>query len=384
MLRRILLPGFAACVLALPASAQVTNDRVFYMDRAQEGKVVTVEGVAKESASSVQVLAPAPDSKVKVTISAADMVRIDYGAVPGVDRTGQLAAITLESGADAAKTLAEYRKLLTAPGATANPKSKRYLEFRELVWSAKAADAKTGDDFKLEGKKVADRLAAFSKANAASWETWSTARTAARYYCELDDSSAAADAISSLAGNAALTPELRHEARLVEVGYLIRADKRLDAEAVLKGLAADKAFPETGGLRERLGIFEEVVKAPLPPAASKPGDAPVPQEAVDARIAKVKESAAKIEALIAKAKDLQARGAGYGALGEVLVRHGLMREAMWAYLWVDVVYNQDRDEHVKAVGRLVQIFGALKEKEKGDGDKDRAESYRERLPRIRS
>ena len=80
---------------------------------------------------------------------------------------------------------------------------------------------------------------------------------------------------------------------------------------------------------------------------------------------------------------MQTRGAGYSALGEVYVRHGLWREAMWAYLWVDVVYNQDRDEQVKAVSRLVQIFGVLKEKS-GDGEKDRAETFRDRLPRIRS
>jgi len=382
MLRRVLLPAFTACLVALPAAAQV-SDRIFYHDRAQEGKVVTVDGEAKESAASVQVLAP--DKKVKATISAADMVRIDYGAAPGIDRTGQLAAITLESGGDAAKAAGEYRKLLAVPGATANPKSKRYLEFRELHWSAKIADAKVGDEFKLEGKKVADRLLAFSKANAASWEVWTTARTAARYFCELEDPAAAADAISVLGRNAGLTPELRHEARLVEVGYLFRANKRLDAEAVLKDLAGDKDFPATGPLRERWGIFEEVLKAPLPPPDAKPGDAPVPQEEVDARVAKVKEAAAKIESLIAKAKDLHARGAGYSALGEVLIRHGLLREAMWAYLWVDVVYNQDRDEQVKAVNRLVQIFDGLKEKEKtGDGEKDRAETYRDRLPRIRS
>ena len=98
----------------------------------------------------------------------------------------------------------------------------------------------------------------------------------------------------------------------------------------------------------------------------------------------MKLASAKIEALIAKSKDLAARGAGYSALGEVFVRHGLWRDAMWAFLWVDVVYNQDRDEQIKAVHRLVQIFTVLKEKEKvGDADKDRADLYRERLPRIR-
>ena len=179
-----------------------------------------------------------------------------------------------------------------------------------------------------------------------------------------------------LGRNVALTPELRHEAKLLEAGYLFRANKRLDAESILKELAADKEFPSTGPLRERWAIFEEIVKAPLPPPERKETDPPVPQEELDARTTKVKDAAAKIEAVIVKVKDFQARGAGYSALGEVFIRHGLLREAMWAYLWVDVVYNGDRDEQVKAANRLVRIFTEL-------SDKDRAESYRERLPRIR-
>ena len=380
MLRRFFLPTIASLVFAVPVLAQVTADRVLYRDRTQDGKVVTVEGEAKESASGVQVIGA--DKKVKA-ISANDMVRVDYGTVPGVERTGQLSAITLETSGDPVKTAGEYRKLMAFPGATGNPKAKRYLEFRELAWSARIADAKAGDEFKLEGKKVADRLVVYSKANAASWEAWTTARLAARFFCELEDLTAASDAIAILSRNAALSPELRHEAKLLEVGYLFRANKRLDAEGILKELAADKAFPATGPLRERWAIFDEVVKAPLPPQR-KDTDPPAAPEELDARHAKVKEAAAKIEALIAKAKDPAARGAGYGALGEVFIRHGLWRDAMWAYLWVDVVYNQDRDEQVKAVHRLVQIFTVLKDKDKaGEGEKDRADTYRDRLPKIR-
>ena len=231
-------------------------------------------------------------------------------------------------------------------------------------------------------KVLAPKLAANAKANVASWEAWSMARLAARYYCELEEPAAAADAISLLSRNAVYTPELRHEAKLLEAGYLIRANKRLDAEAILKELSADKDFPAIGPFRERWSIFDEIMKAPVPPPERKETDPVTPQEELDARSAKVKAAGEKIEATIAKVKDLQARGAGYSALGEMYIRHGLSREAMWAYLWVDAVYNHDRDEHVKAVHRLVQLFTIMKDKA-GEGEKDRAETYRERLPRIR-
>lgn len=384
MLRRFCLPTLAVLVSALPAFGQAIQDRVYYRDRAQDGKLVMLEGITKESASNVIVSSPAPENKVKATISATDLVRIDYGTVPGVERTAQLAAFVFEGTADPVKTLAAYRDLMKFPGATANPKGKRYLGFREAVWNAKLADTKLGKDFETEGKAVAGKLVNYSKENAGSWEAWTTARLAARFLCELDDVAGAADAIAILSRNAALTPELRHEAKLVEAGYLFRANKRIDAEAIVKELAADKAFPATGPLRERWAIYDEVVRAPLPPADPKPGEAPPSPADVEARLAKVREAAAKIEGLIAKAKDPAARAAGYGALGEVFLRHAMWREAMWAYLWVDVVYNQDHDEQVKAVNRLIQIFTVLKEKDKGaEGEKDRADTYRDRLPRIR-
>ena len=88
------------------------------------------------------------------------------------------------------------------------------------------------------------------------------------------------------------------------------------------------------------------------------------------------ESAAKLQAAIDAASDPAARGLGYTALAELQVANGLPREAMWAYLWVDVVYNQNHDDHVLAVARLVQLFEAM-------GDKERADQFREKLTRVR-
>src|SRR6185312_13813586 len=86
-----------------------------------------------------------------------------------------------------------------------------------------------------------------------------------------------------------------------------------------------------------------------------------------------------IEAEIAKAKDPLVRGTGYSMLGEVYLAAGKakLRDAMWAFLWVEVVYNHDRDEVVKAMTRVAEIFDAQK-------DEDRARAYREKLRRYRS
>jgi hypothetical protein len=50
---------------------------------------------------------------------------------------------------------------------------------------------------------------------------------------------------------------------------------------------------------------------------------------------------------------------------------------MWAYLWVEVVYSQDRDEVAKALLRLVKSFEVQQ-------DEDRAKSYKDKLRRFRA
>ena len=69
-------------------------------------------------------------------------------------------------------------------------------------------------------------------------------------------------------------------------------------------------------------------------------------------------------------------GGGCNFLGDAHLAAGKPRDAMWAYLWADVVFNQDRGEQVYAVGQLVGVFEKL-------GDKERAEQFRDRLPRVR-
>ncbi len=50
----------------------------------------------------------------------------------------------------------------------------------------------------------------------------------------------------------------------------------------------------------------------------------------------------------------------------------LPRDARWQFLWVEAVYNQDHEEVVKALARLVEVFEKL-------GDKEHASQYREKL-----
>jgi hypothetical protein len=87
-------------------------------------------------------------------------------------------------------------------------------------------------------------------------------------------------------------------------------------------------------------------------------------------------SVKKIEDVIAKTTDPALKALGYNLLGDVYTAHSKPREAMWSYLWVDVVYNQDRAEHLKAMTRLMDIF------EKAN-DTDKVQLYKEKVARSR-
>ena len=71
------------------------------------------------------------------------------------------------------------------------------------------------------------------------------------------------------------------------------------------------------------------------------------------------------------------RATAFSALGELYLIANKPREAMWEFLWVETVYNADKDEALKAMCRLVEVF-------KAQMDEERPKAYRERIRRFRS
>ena len=83
-----------------------------------------------------------------------------------------------------------------------------------------------------------------------------------------------------------------------------------------------------------------------------------------------------IEDKIAATKEPTVRAVGYGMLGELYLASKKPRDAMWMFIWVETVYNQDKDEVLKALVRLASIF-------KGMMDEDNERLYREKIRRLR-
>jgi len=353
--------ALAVALMLLDANGLFAQrDGVWFRDPTKEGKLTKIDGEVKETISGVEVT----DGAKKVTkISPADMVRIDYENLQGVDRSAQISLRPGElSGNDPEKLAAEYAKLV-ATSKDAPVKAKRYVAFREGYWLARAAAAKPDADFSETAKAVIAKLMTFTKEHNRSWELWQMAQEAGRLAIHIEDKETALAAWKVLADNTELPLALRHKAQLFHAGLLLRKGDMAEFKKTVMEIKADPRL-DTPALKEQLAIYVEV--ANLPPAIEPKEGEPRTKSA----------GLAKVEAAITLAKDPVARAAGYNALGDLLVAQKLYRDAMWAYLWVDTVYNQDKDEQLKATSRLIDIFKRL-------GDEDRASQFTDRLAKLR-
>ena len=351
-----------ALVAAVTASAVVAQpggppDRVYYRERGEDGKWSApkfTDGPTKESAGGVEV---AVGGKARV-IPPTDLIRVEYGTLPGLTNADRAPLTAFEDGKEPAKSAAAFGESRKKAGAGANPRTKKYLAFREAMWTAKAADATTGDAFAAEAPRSVAALTDFARQYKGTWEAWPALRTAARQLTELGQHAEAAKLLGELANTPGLPRDLKHDAKLAEATALLRADKSLEAQGVIAELEKDGEFPASGGPRERLGMLKLAAGAPKASGDGKP------------------DAVLQLESAVGAAKSPLARAAGFNLLGDALVAAKLPRDALWAYLWVDVVFTADKDEQAYAAGKLAGLFAAL-------GDAERAAQYEEKRPRVR-
>jgi hypothetical protein len=328
-----------------------TPDKVYYRDK-KDGSVRSTEGELKPTPAGYQVLS---GGKVVLTVSPADIVRVIPGDLPGLDRLKDvLPQVTLEEKKEWEKARVNYLEQKKKLGAPAD-KTRRYLEYKVALASAKVADeAREEDGWKQKAEEAVRLLELFLTEYKSGWEVWSVGRTLARLQSDLDKHPDAAATWGRLARSPDVPADLQREAAFQEVDCLVRGQRYTDASARLAELAKGAGG---GPAAERAAIYQLAVKAAV---AQAPLDAVGP-----------------VEKAIGESKDPVARATGYSMLGELFLAGGKPRDAMWSLLWVEVVYSQDKDLVAKAMNRLVEIF-------RQQGDEERVRAYRDRLREFRS
>lgn len=326
------------------------TDKIYFRDK-KDNQVRNLEGELKMSPAGIQVVA---GGKVTATVSPYDVVKVVPGDLPGLDRIRDvLPPLGLEDKHEWEKARAIYVNLQKqTPGA--NEKTKRFLEYKLATLAAKVADeAREEDGWEAKTREAVVLLERYMTGFPNGWELWGVGRTLARLQGELGKYPDAAATWSKLGKNAETPPDLKLEAHMQEIDAAIRGTRYPDAVAKAAELA--KTAP-AGAAKDRVAIY---------------------QAAADALSKSAVEGVGPIEKAIADSKDPAVRATGYSMLGELYLAAGKPREAMWAFLWVEVVYTQDKDEVLKAVARLATVFQM-------QGDEERVKAYREKLRKYRS
>jgi TolA-binding protein len=133
----------------------------------------------------------------------------------------------------------------------------------------------------------------------------------------------------------------REDAELRAARVSLRAHKYAEAQARLQSLISKFPSGSPSATRARIAQAECLSASKKPEEARK-----------------------VLRQVLNETKDRNLKAAAYNALGESFVQAKNYKDARWEFLWVDVVYNQDKAEHAKALYYLWFVFEQLNEPER--------------------
>jgi tetratricopeptide (TPR) repeat protein len=334
----VLLAGLAAFLWTTPARAQ---DTVYTRDNREKGIKGKVES---ENTRGVKT------SGAKAPIAAEDIVDITYEVNPleirlnfyrpAVDADQQAVKATKESVRKSAaeEALKKYEKVLAGLKA-GQPMAKRNIEFRiAYLWALQAQD--DAKDKAARDTAVA-KLKDFKTKYPTGWQLGRALKTLAELEVEQEDYAGAEQTYRELA-EANVEDSLKEDAELLAATVAVRAKKYAAAQKNLEELIG--RLPKDSRQRQRAQIaLAEALAA---------------NEKLPGRFAKAK---AVLKKVIAETTEPDLKAMAYNTLGYCSFASDQFQDARWDFLWVDVVYNQDKAEHAKALYYLWQVFDRLNE-----------------------
>jgi hypothetical protein len=221
----------------------------------------------------------------------------------------------------------------------------RYLQYRlAAVQAMLARDDPTRLDAAIAG------LTSFKTDFGTGWEIAPALKLLANLLEEKGDTEGASKIYEELASVPGVPQEIKQESELLTIRLLLRSRKFADAENKVKALKA--SLPKDAAQQPFLDIC-------LVQSQMAQGN--------------VAQAEAQLLGVLKTATDGAQRGVAHNLLGDYWLKKDKPEEAFWHYLQVDVLYNQDREEHSKALYQLTKLFDKVK------NDRARAEECRKRL-----
>jgi hypothetical protein len=274
----------------------------------------------------------------------ADIKLTVYRKATNYEREGHTAKTDKERLAKLDEASAWYKKVLAKLG----PKDRflrRHMAYKDAYLQATKADIQNT----AAARALAiTKLKEFTTANPESWQLAQALQTLARLQIEQKSFADAEETLNTLAA-AKISDALTQETELAVAQMAMKAQKYDVAHKRLEAVA--KKLPAGS------------------PAAQK---AFLAQAECLAALGQLPEARQVVEKVLTEASDDGVKAVAYNTLGYCHFKGEQLKEARWAFLWVDMVYSQDKAEHAKALYYLHHVFARLNQG-------DRAREYLEAL-----
>lgn len=264
-------------------------------------------------------------------IAAEDIIDVDYmELVPVSDRAAIRKGLKAESDRKLEEAIGIYSKLKIA-----DKKASRHFEYKVALLSARMADA---DPAELKNGIAA--LEKYMKNHPDSWQIITFPKLLVPLQLQAKDPEGAEKTLSTLAKSPRISDGLKQELDLMAAKILLEGRKYDEAEKKLDSLIKGSKDPAQQ-FRLRIQLAECM-------SANK-------------KFAKAKTDLTEI---ITKTNSNDMKAVALNTLGECCRNNGETREAMWNFLYVDVLYNQNKDEHQRAIKNLADVFKQLNDSKK--------------------
>jgi len=227
-------------------------------------------------------------------------------------------------------------------------KAKDIAARRHMQYKIAALGARLATETGSPADEAIAALKEFKTKYPAAWQIAPAMHTLAQMHLgrgEFDEAAQVYDEMATLD----LSADDQLEAQIQSAAVTLRAKKPDQALKKLQGLVSKLPKGSRNAVRAQVAIGECM-----------------------AAQGKADEAIGMLRGIIKGTSDKGIKAAAYNALGESFMKKELYKEARWEFLWVDVVYNQDRTEHARALYNLSKTFDAL-------GEGDRALECRELL-----
>lgn len=329
--------ALAAAAALLAAAAAPGQDQIRFFNRKTQKEDSVKATITAETPGKItyQVGSGKPED-----IAAVDILEIRYQAPRALNALEYRAPFAkedralLEKGAKRTALLKDallnYQEIL--PKLAAARAHQRNVAFRVTQVLAALAEADPG-----QADAAVAELHKFLAEQGDGWQLVPATRSLVRMLELKGDQADILKVYDEAAANAAVTPEVRREFGLMATRFLLRKGKAAEAAARLKAVSQGVASDDP------LGPRLEVYQAACDLAAGR-------AEGVDRALLKV----------IASDADNDVKALARNTLGDFYLARGDKEEAFWQYLWVDVTYNQDREELARALYQLSKLFADVR------------------------